>query len=138
MLTVKNLEGLQTDDNFDLFWGKVEKTRDHLDVDEPQLARRRKVLRRFEQGSAPAEFAVSPKEEYRRVYFKALDLAVTSIRSRFDQKGFKTFSSVEQLLFKACGGQCFKEELDLVCSFFYDDFDRGVCRDWPSTILQLR
>ena len=73
MLTVKTLEGLRTDDNFDLFWQKVEKTRDQLDVDEPQLARRRKVPRRFEQGSAPAEFAVSPKDEYRRVYFEALD-----------------------------------------------------------------
>ena len=39
-----------------------------------------------------------PKDEYRRVYFEALDLAVTSIRTRFDQKGFKIFSNVEQLL----------------------------------------
>ncbi len=126
MLTVKTLQSLRTDDNFDLFWQKVEKTKDQLDVDEPQLARRRKVPRRYELGNAPAEFAVSPKEEYRRVYFEALDLAVTSIRSRFDQKGFKTFSNVEQLLFKACGGQCFDEELDQVCSFFYGDFKRGL------------
>ena len=118
MLTVKTLEGLRTDDNFDLFWQKVEKTRDQLDVDEPQLARRRKVPRRFEQGSAPAAFAVSPKDEYRRVYFKALDLAVTT------RKVFRFFSNVEQLLFKACGGQCFNKELDLVCSFFYDDFNK--------------
>ena len=42
MLTVKTVEGLWTDGNFDLFWQKVEKTREQLDVDEPQLARRRK------------------------------------------------------------------------------------------------
>ena len=65
-------------------------TKEQLDVDEP-LARRRKVPRRLQQGRAPAEFAVSPKDEYRRVYFEALDFAVTSIRSRFDQNGFKTF-----------------------------------------------
>ena len=99
-----------------MLWEKVEKARDQLDVDEPQLARRRKVPKRYEQGSAPAEFAVSVKEEYRRVYFEALDLAMTTIHSRFDQKGFKTFSNVEQLLFKACGGPCFNEELDLVCN----------------------
>ena len=39
MLTVKTLENLRTDDNYELFWQKVEKTRDQLDVDEPQLAR---------------------------------------------------------------------------------------------------
>ena len=97
--------------------------RDQLDVHEPQLARRRKVLRRL-QGSASAEFPVCPKDEYHRVYFKALDLAVGSIHSRFDQKCFKTFSSVEQLLFKACGGKPFTEELDAVCNFFYDDFNK--------------
>ena len=124
MLTVKTLEGLRTDENFDLFWQKVEKTRDKFDVEEPQLARRRKVPRRFEEGTAPAEFPVSPEGEHRRLYFEALDLAVTSIRSRFDQKGFKTFCNVEQLLFKACRGLCFNEELDVVCNFFYDDFNR--------------
>ena len=36
----------------------------------------------------------------------------------------KTFSSVEQLLFKACKGQCFEKELDLVCNFFYNDFNK--------------
>ena len=80
---------------------------------------------------------MSPKDEYRRVYFEALDLAVTSIRSRFDQKGFKTFSNVEQLLFKACGGQCFSKELDLVCTFFYGDFDREDLVAQLSTLRQL-
>ena len=87
MLTVKTLEGLRTEDNFDLFWERLEKTRDQLDVDKPEPARRQKMPKRFEQGSTPAECAVSLKDEYRRVYFEAFDLAVTSIPSRFDQKG---------------------------------------------------
>ena len=56
------------------------------------------------------EFATSPKDEYRRVFFECFDLAVMSIRSKFDQKGFKTFSNVEQL----CKGQNYEEELDFV------------------------
>lgn len=137
MLTVKTLKSVRTDDNFDLFWQKVENTRSGLDVDKPQLARRRKAPRRLELGTAPAEFPVSPKEEYRRVYFEALDLAVTSICSRFDQKGFKIFSNVEQLLLKACNceGLCFNEELDVVCKFFYNDFNRD---DLVSELLTLR
>ena len=96
-----------------------------LNVDEPQLARRRKAPRSFEQGKAPTEFAGTPKDEYRRVYFEALNLATTSICSRFDQKGFKIFSNVQQLLFKACSTeQSFNEELDVVCDFFYDDFSK--------------
>ena len=58
------------------------------------------------------------------MHFEALDLAVTSICNRFDRKGFKTFSNVERLLFKACKGQCFHKEFDLVCNFFYNDFNK--------------
>ena len=63
--------------------------------------------------------------------------AVTSIHSRFDQKGFKIFSTVEQLLFKACVGQCFKEELDVVCNFFYNDFTREDLEAKLSTLHKL-
>ena len=68
---------------------------------------------------------MSLKDEYLPVYFEALDLAVTRILGRFDQKGFKTYSKVEQLLFKAGEGQCPKDELDQVCTFFYGDFNKG-------------
>ena len=57
------------------------------------------------------------------MYFEAIDLAVSSIRSMFDQKGFKT-SSVEQLLLKACSGKSFDEDLKIVCDFFHDDFNK--------------
>ena len=137
MLTAKTLADLRTETNFDLFWQKVVDRRGQMDVDEPQLPRRRKVPRRFEQGSAPAEFAATPKDFYRRVYFEALDLAVTSIRERFNQKGFKTFSGLEQLLFKACRGECFDEELELVCNFFYDDFEREDLVAELSTLHKL-
>ena len=93
ILTIETLRGLRTTSMFDLFWEKVDKARDQLDVGDPHLRRRCKAPRRFEQGLAQPEFPVSPKEEYCRLYFEALDLAVTSINSRFDQKGFKVFSS---------------------------------------------
>ena len=64
-----------------------------LNVDEPQLARQRKAPRRFEQGKAPAEFAATPKDEYRRAYFEALDLATTSICSRKVSKSLVMFNS---------------------------------------------
>ena len=55
-----------------------------------------KNTKEVEQGEAAAEFAATPKDEYRQVYFEVLDLATTSICSRFDQKDFKIFSNVQQ------------------------------------------
>ena len=125
MLTVRTLESLRTEDNFDLFWEAADMKRQRLNVDEPKLGRKRRAPARFEEGSAPAEFPSSAKDEFRRIYFEGLDLAVESIRSRFEQKGFKTLSNVEQLLFKACKGEQLDKELYAVCLFFGDDFVRG-------------
>ena len=122
MLTVITLEGLQTENDFELFWQKVEKMKIQFDTDEPLLARKQKTPRRFEEDIAPAEFAASPKNEYRRVFFEYLGLAVMSIHNRFDQKGFKTFSNVEQLLFKACKGRIMKRSLILYATL--NDFTK--------------
>ena len=90
-----------------------------MEVDEPCLPRRCRLPKRFDDGTAACEYPKTPEEEYRRVYFEALDLAVT----RFDQPGFKTFSTVEQLVLKAAKGEPFGDKLDGVCSFFGEDFD---------------
>ena len=67
MLTVKTIGHLRTEDNFELLWKKVEMMRSQFDVDEPNLGRRRKLPKRLDEGSAQAEFAASPKDEYRRI-----------------------------------------------------------------------
>ena len=40
MLTVKTLEGFQTENDFDLFWQKVENMKIQFNTDEPLLARK--------------------------------------------------------------------------------------------------
>ncbi len=125
ILTVKTLEGMRSDSNFDLFWKKVELRRAELDVGEAQVPRKRKVPKRYEQGSGEAEFHDSAKGLYRQTYFEALDLAVSTITDRFEQPGFRVYSKIEQLLFKACTGEEYKSELDFVCEFYGEDLTRG-------------
>ena len=54
-MTVKTLQSLRTDSNFDLFWTKAETARQKLDVNEPELPRKRKLPTRFEDGNAVPE-----------------------------------------------------------------------------------
>lgn len=74
MLIVKTFQHLRTDKNFDLFWQKVEKMRYQFGIAEPQLARKHKVPKRYDQGSAPAEFAESPERNIARYILKLLTL----------------------------------------------------------------
>ena len=62
---------------------------------------------------------------------------MTSISSRFDQKGFKIFSNVEQFLFKACKGEEFSDEMTKVCEFFYGNFDKAELEGELLTLQQL-
>ena len=121
--------------NFGLFWEKVELMRVQWDVEEPQLPRKRKVPRRYEQGAGKAEFQATAKDLYRQVYFEAIDLAVTSINDRFDQPVYKVYSNVEQLLFKACSGVDYEDKVKFVCEFYGEDVNR---QDLDSQLKVLR
>ena len=123
-LTVKTLQGIRSDTDYDLFWEAAEIKRVNFGVEEPSLPRRRKVPRRLEQGHSEPEHFTTVKSYYRRIYFEVLDLAVTSIKDRFDQPGFKIYSNTEQLLFKACSGENYMEELRTFCDFYRDDLSK--------------
>lgn len=124
MLTVKTIQSVRSNTNFDLFWDKAELMRVKWDVDEPQLPRKRKVPKRYELGVGEAEFHATPKDMYRQVYFEAIDLAVSSIKDRFEQPGYKVYSNVEQLLLKACSGMDHEDEISFVCEFYGQDINK--------------
>ena len=77
------------------------------------MPRKRKVPRRFEDGTAQAEFFSDCKQYYRQQFCEALDLIVNSIKDRFDQPGYKAYKSSEDLLLKAVR----KERLLFLCYF---------------------
>ena len=44
-----------------MFWQKIEKARQPLDVEAPRLPRKRKVPKRYDDGRAEPEFCEDPK-----------------------------------------------------------------------------
>ena len=74
---------------------------------EPQLLPRRRKAH-LKKAVVQLSFLYLLKMNIVMKYFEAIDLFVMSIHNILDQKGFQT-----------CTGQCFKEESDSVCSFFF-------------------
>ena len=64
-LTVKTLMSICSDQNFELFWENTLLRAKTLDLSEPCLPRQRQVPKRFEGGSAAAEFASSAHSYFR-------------------------------------------------------------------------
>lgn len=122
-MVTRTIEKLRDDLSFDMFWLKVLKMSESLDM-EPQLPRQRKRPRRCEDGLADAEFHSDVKAYFRQHYFEAIDLIINCIKDRFQQPGYIVYSHLEQLLLKAAENKDIKEELEFVCKFYEDDLDQ--------------
>ena len=53
-------------------------------------------------------------------YFEALDLAVVSIRNRFDQPGYAVYCKLGELLLKEAAGSNFSEQLREVSGIYHE------------------
>ena len=124
MLTVKTLKDMRSDRDFSLFYEKFELRRCEWEIEEPQLPRKRKAPKRLELGTGEGSFPSTVIDLYRQTYFEVLDLTTSCITDRFDQEGFRIYSNVEQLLFKAASGKTYENELSIVCDFYQKDFVR--------------
>ena len=123
-MTVRILQTLRNDTHFDLFWEKVEVVRKEFDVGEPQLPRKRRLPRRFDDGNAEPEFFSDCKQYYRQQYYEALDLIISCIKDRFDQIGYRIYCNLQDLLLKAVKKEPFEEEF----SFYGTDIDPSQLR----------
>ena len=123
-MTVATLNSMRSDDQFDLFWDLVVLKAEELGVDEPKLPRKRKLPHRYDDGSSSGDFPSTPKAHFKPAYFEAIDLITNCIQERFDQPGYQIYRSLETLLVKASKREEFQENLDDVCAFYHDDFDK--------------
>ena len=122
-LTVKTLQLIRNDNSYELFWELLLRQASQCNIAEPVLPRRRKVPKRFEHGTAEAEFPSSPKSYYKRIYFEALDLVINCVTNRFNQPGYIQYKKMEELLTLAANGKDFKEKLKAITDFYLNDFN---------------
>ena len=62
MLTVKTLQTLRSDANFVLFWKEVQARISEWDVEEPELPRRHKTPKRYEEGTSEGSFHITVED----------------------------------------------------------------------------
>ena len=81
-------------------------------VAEPQLPRKRRAPAWQEVGDSSTHyFPSTPKEYFHPIYHAAIDVTTECIRTRFNQKDFKVYQSLQELLLKAVAGEDHDEEL---------------------------
>lgn len=129
-LTVKTLEGMRTDDNFNLFFEFVTEKASKLPVDEPKLKRKRRTpnysMLQFIDGQeslSTAHHPVTVEDEFREVYFDTLDHVTTSIKERFDQPSFQVYSKLEELLLHETRSKTFEAGIQQIKELYQDEIN---------------
>ena len=68
------------------------------------------------------------EENYRIIFFEALDAVINAITDRFQQPSYQVFVSIEQLLLNAINGEPFDEYLKQLSLKYSDDFNQSDIR----------
>ena len=132
-LVKKTLQSLRGESHANRFWKSVTAKAEKVDVAEPCLPRKRKRPARYEDGDAEAEFSDTPEHHYRvTLYNEAIDLIVNCLGNRFDQPGYRMYSTLEQLLLKGCKGECYDEQMAIISERYANDINT------PNLKIQLQ
>ena len=103
-LAVKFLERLRVDSSFDEFYSQVvEASKDLTSL--PTLPRYRNPPRKPGDVGAASHKFITPQSYFRRQYFEALDLLISELKRRFQQRrGLPVAAGIEKMLLAAANG----------------------------------
>ena len=111
-LSVATLQGMRTGEASTVFYASVESLQQKLGVIDAVLPRKRKAPKRYSDGSEGFHSEI-PQDMYLFAHFEARDLAIATIKDRFDQPGYAMHHNLEDLLPKATRGLDYSNECSL-------------------------
>ena len=129
-LTLTTLQNMRIQEDFELFFNLVTKQAEKLPVDEPHLKRKRKVSKHFipqyldgQETTSEAHHLAIVEDEFRQIYFDALDHIMNAIEERFGQPYFKAYANLEELLVKGAINQTSEVGINQIKSLYSDEVD---------------
>ncbi|KAI0243334.1 hypothetical protein LSAT2_014476, partial [Lamellibrachia satsuma] len=90
-MTVNNFSNLRSEFFFFLFLADVMSKAEERDIEEAALPRCRAVPGKLDCGTAAPEYFQTPTQIYRAMYYEAVDLIVSLIKDRFDQRDYNVY-----------------------------------------------
>ena len=138
-MVVDTLAKDRCEERYDLFWKSVIKIKDRLDVDEPILPRKRKIVDYLGMpGNAQNQhFHDAPKDKYKQIFFEVIDLAIACIKDRFDQKDFKIYVNIQETLIKAIQQKDWEDNVIAILNAFPGDFLENSLKTQLSLLPQV-
>ena len=106
---VKTLKKERCEEQFNLFWRKVEEKKSILEVDEYELTRKRRHPKRmtdyYGYVNQPDQDFTTEKDMFRAYYYQCYDFVTNAIEKRFDQTDHKMYGTMESIVTNAVSGK---------------------------------
>ena len=130
ILTIETISSMRNKEVFsamyDLYLKEIKKL--HF-IEDPVLKQKRKapnytLTNYFVEGyksTSEAYYPDNPRDNYRQLFYQAIDVLIFSVRYHFDQPSFLVFEQVEKLLLKALKCEDTSSELEFVREKYGDD-----------------
>ncbi len=120
----KILTAFRTGRSFAALWQDCLSRLADLDVKEPQTPRVIRPPKKTDAASDTVHSFSSAEEFYRQGYYEIIDALITQIEVRFDQKTFKLYQSIENLILSAAtSGGWSRQDFENVTAHFNTDID---------------
>lgn len=120
----KFLTAFRTGRGFAALWQDCLGRLSDLDVKEPQTPRVIRPPKKTDAASDTVHSFSSAEEFYRQGYYEIIDALITQIGVRFDQKTFKLYQSIENLILAAATQQ---ERLNSIATLHtHHDHSSGI------------
>ena len=100
----------------------LDKAKEHS-ISGPELPRKRRFSKRFEEYSSQWSHPESPEDYYRQIYFEVIDNVTELIKSYFNQPELNVHGHMEKLLLSSIRGESSDEELQCISDTFGDDIN---------------
>ena len=108
---------MRKENDFNLFFKLVLTVQESTATNPPTLPRKRKAPERFEIGTGEGYHNSTVEEYYMQHYYEALDCAICTIQSCFNQPGYNMYCNLEGLLIKAANQQDFQQNFKRSLNF---------------------
>ena len=137
MLTVESISNLRNSESFDVLYDLCLMEIQNINF----LKRKRKysLLHYLEgyESRSEAHHPTIPRDQYRKQFYQAIDVLISSVRDRFDQPSFLVFENLESLLIKTLKGEETSAEMKIARKKYATDVNMSDLNVEPATFKVL-
>ena len=141
MLTIETKSNLRNSESFDAFYDLCLREIQNIKfVEEPVFKRKREepkysLLNYLEgyESRSEAHHPTTPRDHYRKQFYQAINVLISSVRDRFDQPSFSVFENLESLLIKTLKDEEISTEMKIVREKSATDVNMSDLNIQPAT-----